>query len=104
MQPVKFQSRITTGQKIAEILHEQKLDLFGKSGSRKLVILAIPRLGVIIGDMVASELNAKLDVVVSRKMGAPDNPELAIGAVMPDGSYFFKSRNCGDAEDIPGNT
>src|SRR5918996_37967 len=31
----------------------------------------------------------RLDVVVSRKIGAPNNPELAIGAVMPDGSYFL---------------
>jgi putative phosphoribosyl transferase len=44
---------------------------------------------VIIGDVIASELDAKLDVVVSRKIGAPNNPELAIGAVMPDGSYFI---------------
>jgi len=44
---------------------------------------------VIIGDVIASELDAKLDVVVSRKIGAPYNPELAIGAVMPDGSYFI---------------
>jgi putative phosphoribosyl transferase len=51
--------------------------------------LAVPRGGIIIGDIVASELAARLDVVVSRKIGAPNNPELAIGAVMPDGSYFL---------------
>ena len=41
--------------------------------------MAIPRGGIIIGDVIASELGAKLDVVVSRKIGAPFNPELAIG-------------------------
>jgi putative phosphoribosyl transferase len=51
--------------------------------------MAIPRGGIIIGDVIASELGAKLDVVVSRKIGAPFDPELAIGAVMPDGSYFL---------------
>lgn len=51
--------------------------------------MAIPRGGIIIGDLVASELGAKLDVVVSRKIGAPFDPELAMGAVMPDGSYFL---------------
>jgi putative phosphoribosyl transferase len=51
--------------------------------------MAIPRGGIIIGDLVASELGAKLDVVVSRKIGAPFNTELAMGAVMPDGSYFL---------------
>jgi len=43
---------------------------------------------VIIGDVVASRLGAKLDIVVSRKIGAPYNSELAIGAVMSDGSFF----------------
>ncbi|HYL66628.1 MAG TPA: phosphoribosyltransferase family protein [Nitrosopumilaceae archaeon] len=52
------------------------------------IILAIPRGGVIIADVISSILNCKLDVIVSRKVGAPDNQELAIGAVMHDGSYF----------------
>jgi putative phosphoribosyl transferase len=89
MQPVKFQNRVDAGQKIAERLFGLKLGLFGESGSQNIVILAIPRGGVIIGDIVAAELAARLDVVVSRKIGAPNNPELAIGAVMPDGSYFL---------------
>ena len=55
----------------------------------EFIVLAIPRGGVVIGDIVSNMLHAKLDIVVSRKIGAPDNPELAIGAVMPDGSYFL---------------
>jgi putative phosphoribosyl transferase len=89
MQPVKFHSRIDAGRKIAERLAGLKLDLFGESGSQDIVILAVPRGGIIIGDIVASELDAKLDVVISRKIGAPNNSELAIGAVMPDRSYFL---------------
>jgi putative phosphoribosyl transferase len=88
MQPVKFQSRIDAGQKITERLIGLKEDLTGKR-DHSIVVLAIPRGGIIIGDIVASELAARLDVVVSRKIGAPNNPELAIGAVMPDGSYFL---------------
>ena len=44
---------------------------------------------MVIGDIIADKLNAKLDVVVSRKIGAPIDPEIAIGAVLPDGSYFL---------------
>jgi putative phosphoribosyl transferase len=55
------------------------------------IILAIPRGGVITGDVIAKALGAKLDIVVSRKIGAPNNPELAIGAVMHDGSFFPNS-------------
>jgi putative phosphoribosyl transferase len=54
----------------------------------ELIILAIPRGGVVTGDVVASIIGAKLDIVVSRKIGAPYNSELAIGAVMHDGSFF----------------
>ena len=47
------------------------------------VVLAIPRGGVIVGEVVARALGASLDVVVPRKVGAPGNPELGIGAVAP---------------------
>jgi putative phosphoribosyl transferase len=45
------------------------------------VTLAIPRGGVIVGAEVARELGGPLEVVVPRKLGAPGNPELGIGAV-----------------------
>jgi putative phosphoribosyl transferase len=67
--------------KLQEIYHAE----FSKE---KLLVLAIPRGGVVTGDEIASKLGADLDVVVSKKIGAPDNPELAIGAVMHDGSFF----------------
>ena len=50
--------------------------------------MSIPRGGVIIGDILSTKLGIKLDIIVSRKVGAPYNKELAIGAVMPDGSFF----------------
>ena len=50
--------------------------------SRPLV-LAIPRGGVVVAEPVARALHAPLDVMVVRKIGAPANPELAVGAVAP---------------------
>lgn len=47
------------------------------------VILAIPRGGVIVGRVVAEELGVPLDVVIPRKVGAPGNPELGLGAIAP---------------------
>jgi putative phosphoribosyl transferase len=61
---------------------------FSVKSADELIILAIPRGGVVTGDIVASRLGARLDIVVSRKIGAPYNSELAIGAVMHDGSFF----------------
>jgi len=52
------------------------------------VILAIPRGGIVTADVVAESLGVALDVLVSRKVGSPLNPELAVGAVMHDGSFF----------------
>ena len=43
---------------------------------------------MVTGDVIASNLGVNLDIVVSRKIGAPDNPELAIGAVMHDGRFY----------------
>ncbi len=68
---------------------EQKQPDNKKYDNNNIIILSIPRGGVIIGDVIASIFNARLDIIVSRKIGSPSNPELAIGAVMPDGSYFL---------------
>lgn len=78
-----FQDRADAAKKLAEKLVWVKQE--------DLVVLAIPRGGVVTGDVIASALDAKLDVVVPRKLGAPFNPELAIGAVMHDGSYFLNT-------------
>jgi len=55
----------------------------------KVIILAIPRGGIVVADVIARSLNATLDVVIPRKIGAPQNPELAVGAVMNDGSSYI---------------
>ena len=60
--------------------------------SKLLIVLAIPRGGVIIGDVVASRLRCDMDIIVSRKIGAEYNSELAIGALLPDGTYFINER------------
>jgi putative phosphoribosyl transferase len=51
----------------------------------KIVVLAIPRGGVVIGKIISRVLNCPLDVLITRKIGAPGNPELAVGAVGPLG-------------------
>ena len=53
-------------------------------GTRPLV-LAIPRGGVPIARVIAEALDGELDVVLVRKLGAPGNPEFAIGAIDESG-------------------
>src|SRR6266571_8418691 len=88
MQPIIFRDRIDAANKLAEKLKQQIMKPEHRNSS-SIVVLAIPRGGVIIGNVVAAKLNARLDVVVSRKIGAPIDPEVAIGAVMSDGTYFL---------------
>lgn len=57
---------------------------------RHPLILGIPRGGVVIADAIAGRLDADLDVVLTRKLGAPGNPELAIGAVSENGAVYIQ--------------
>ncbi len=56
-----------------------------KIDGSKAVVLAIPRGGVTVAKEIADALGAPLDLVITRKIGAPGDPELAIGAVSQDG-------------------
>ena len=76
-----FLNRFEAGKELASNLLTS-LDL---SPNSSLVVLAIPRGGVIIGSQLSSALKCPLDVIVTKKIGAPGNPELAIGAVGPIG-------------------
>jgi putative phosphoribosyl transferase len=57
--------------------------LAGTAQADPPLVLGIPRGGVIVAAEVAVALAAPLDVVVTRKIGAPGNPELAVGAIAP---------------------
>ncbi len=74
-----FESRFQAGELLAKRLKEK-----GYQG-RGIVVLAIPRGGVSVGRVVADSLGAPLGVIVVRKIPAPKQPELALGAVGPGG-------------------
>lgn len=73
--PVRFTDRVEAGHRLAEALEPL--------ASEDVVVLAIPRGGALVGEVIAGALEAPLDVVVPRKIGAPGNPELGLGAVAP---------------------
>ncbi len=56
---------------------------------RDAIVLAIPRGGVIVGNEVAKALDIPLDLIIPRKIGAPGNAELAIGAMTEDGTTIL---------------
>lgn len=76
-----FKDRQQAGRLLAEELKLWR----GKAG----VVLGIPRGGIIVAQELACFLSAELDIVLSRKLGAPLNSELAIGAVAEDGQALI---------------
>lgn len=76
-----FENRTDAGERLAAELERE--------GYEADVVLGIPRGGLPIARPVADALDATLDIVVARKLGAPGNPELAIGAVASDGSVWL---------------
>ena len=68
-----------------------------------MLVLGIPRGGVPVAAEVAKALGAELDVIVARKLGAPGQPELAIGAVTSNGGRFLNEEAIREPE-LPRNT
>ena len=77
-----FKNREEAGKKLGEkILEVIKADQI--EGEK--IVLGIPRGGVVTGKEIANKLKASLDIIITKKIGAPGNSELAIGAIGPSG-------------------
>ena len=77
-----FRDRESAGQKLAERLGGYREDPSG-------LILALPRGGVAVGYPLCLALRLPLDVLITRKLRAPDNPEYALGAVSETGYVYL---------------
>lgn len=88
---VRFRDRAAAGRILARRLAVDDLatsDVGGPLGGdpTRVVVLGIPRGGVPVAAAIAGALGVRLDVLVAHKVGAPGEPELAVGAVAADGS------------------
>jgi predicted phosphoribosyltransferase len=83
-----FRDREDAARQLADLLRGRELT--------HPLVLAIPRGGVVTGAVLARQLGAELDVVLSRKLRAPDQGELAIGAISEHGHVHL---NAGAAEE-----
>src|SRR5260221_13534662 len=72
-----FKDRIDAGRQLSAALLKFK-------DAPKTVVIGLPRGGVVVAYEVAKALHLPLDVIVPRKIGAPNNSELAIGAIAGD--------------------
>lgn len=80
----RFKNREEAGKRLAKKLLEYR----GKT----TIVFAIPRGGVVTAYEIAKTLDAPLDIIIPRKIGAPGNQELAIGAVTEDGTTILNTR------------
>ena len=77
-----FRDRVEAGQRLAK-------ELAWLSDQKGVIVLGVPRGGAVVANEIAKALHAPLDVYITRKLGAPHNPELAIGALASDGTAFL---------------
>ncbi len=82
---MRYANRLEAGRRLGEILRELG---FG-AGSAPSIVLGVPRGGVVVAAAVAEVLGLPLEVAVAGKVGAPGNPELAIGAVAEGGTVLY---------------
>ena len=76
-----FSNRVDAGKKLASALTD--------FSDKNAIVLAIPRGGAVVGYEISKALRLPLDVIIPHKIGAPDNPELAIGAMTEDGTTIL---------------
>lgn len=81
-----FQNRQEAGRLLSQRLKYLK--------GERVIVLAIPRGGVVVGYEVAESLGCLLDIIVVKKIGAPGNEELAIGAVGPENIVVWDESLC----------
>lgn len=79
-----FKDRLDAGRQLAEELQNYS--------SEDGIVLAIPRGGVVVGAEIAKRLGLKMDLIIPRKIGSPQNPEVAIGAITQDGTSIYDRR------------
>lgn len=79
---IHFKDRVDAGKQLAAHLALYKND-------SNVVVLGLPRGGVVTAFEIAKALNVPLDIVVPRKIGAPFNPELAVGSLTEDGTVLL---------------
>lgn len=79
-----FQDRVDAGEQLVERLKHEPVIRAAQPG--EMVVLSIPRGGVVVGREVAAELGSRHEMIIVKKLGAPGQAELAIGAMAEDGN------------------
>ena len=82
MKTITFENRREAGRRLARALTKRGY------GGEDTLVLGLPQGGLVVADEVAKALSAVLDVIIARKLRAPFQPEIGIGAVV-DGDHIL---------------
>jgi predicted phosphoribosyltransferase len=85
---IKFKDRESSG----KILGEALKDLINKEDKKNCLVLGIPRGGVITAYAIARKLGCQFDIIIARKLRAPHNEEMAIGAITGDDTTYLNEK------------
>jgi len=85
----KFQLKIKDRESAGNILGETLKDVVKKEDRKDTLVLGIPRGGIIIAEIIARKLSCRFDLLISKRLRAPHNEELAMGAVTEDGTSYL---------------
>ena len=87
----KFQLKIKNRESAGNILAETLKAEIKKGDRKDTIVLGLPRGGLIIAEIIAAKLSCPLDLIISRRLRAPHNEELAIGSVTEDGTTYLNN-------------
>jgi putative phosphoribosyl transferase len=85
----KFQLKIKDRESAGNMLGETLKDVIKKEDRNGTIVFGIPRGGIIIAEIIARKLSCAFDLVISKRLRASHNEELAIGAVTEDGTTYL---------------
>jgi len=82
-----FKNRVEAGRLLSKKLHSFR-------DKKKTMVIGITRGGAVLAKELSIELNLPLEIIVIKKIGALNNPELAIGAVGPSKTVYWDEKLC----------
>jgi putative phosphoribosyl transferase len=106
---LKFKDRAAAATILASVLKDtlrntlSQTPAYNKEQKKEegIIVLGIPRGGVIIADVVARKLSAEFDIIIGRKLCSPDSKENAIGAIAEDGTIGYLNQSLINSLQIP---
>jgi len=85
----KFQLKIKNRESAGNILAQTLKDALKNDARHDITVIGLPRGGFVIAEIIATKLSCNLEMMISKRLRAPHNEEVAIGAIAEDGTTYL---------------